>query len=482
MAQTINSLQVYQGKSWSGLTTANHLGSIFQEEPYLASSIMSRVFAQKYYMGLDSLINMMGSEEEMPDDRDVEWMLKGDDEKAIAVVSFTAPDLTRPGVNMTPFTITFAEKWFSDTDLLAADDRRYRVRVMGEPTPNGTNWDYVVMLMTGDPTLFVPATLLTTNNQFSKEYSPQEDTLSKSGGLTSYTSPFKLRNTYHTLRKDDIIPSNMIDRPLVIEMLDPGSNKRTKIWTQYAEWAFLRQWYLEKNRAIIYGSSNKTAQGNYVMKGKSGFVVKEGAGLREQISPSYKFNYTNFTIDYLSEVLLNLSINQLPEDQRNFVALTGERGFVQFHKALENKAAIFQPLDSKRVFGSGQSLGFGGQYREFMGPQGTKFTLVHLPEYDNPVTNRLPHPDGGFTENYRYTILNFGEANGKRNIRRLYPKGEREVLWHVPGSHSPYGPKKSFREGSASSVAGYEVHAMTKAMVIVENPLTCAELITSVTV
>ena len=482
MAQTINSLQVYQGKSWAGLTTENYLGTIFQEQPHLASSLMSRVFGMNYYMGMDTLINLLGAEEEVPDDRDVEWMLKGDDEKAISVVTYSAPDSTRPGVANTPFVITFSEKYFSDTDLLVADDRRYRVRVMAEPVPNGMYWDYTVLIMTGDPTLFVPTTLLTSSNQFSKEYSPQEATLSKSGGLTSYTSPFKMRNGFTTLRKQDTIPSNMINRPLVIDMMDPKSEKRTKIWTQYANWAFMCQWYREKNRQLLYGTSNKTSTGTYLMAGKSGFPLKEGSGIREQISPSYRFNYTNFTIDYLTEVLLNLSINQLPEDKRHFVALTGERGFVQFHKALENKVAVFQPLDSKRVFGSGQNLGFGGQYREFMGPQGTRFTLVHMPEYDNPVSNRLAHPDGGFTENYRYTILNFGDSNGKKNIRRFVPVGERENMWHIAGSHSPMGPKGSFKEASASSVAGYEIHAMCKQMVIVENPLTCAELIPSVTV
>lgn len=481
MSQKINTLQVYQGKSWAGLTTANHLGTIFQEQPYLASTLMSRVFGTNYYMGMDTLISLMGSEEEVPDDRDVEWMLKGDDEKAVPVVSFSSSDLTRPGVNLQFFKIVFPEKYFSDTDVLAADDRRYRVRIFGEPIPSGTDWEYTVQMWTGDPTVFMPPTLLTSASQFSKEYSPQEDTLSKSGGLTSYTSPFKMRNTFSTLRKQDVIPSNMINRPLVIDMLDPMSNKRTKVWTQYAEWSFLCQWYREKNRNLIYATSNKTASGTYIQKGKSGFVIKEGSGLREQISPAYRFNYTNFTLDYLSEVLLNLSINMLPEDQRNFVALTGERGFVQFHKAAENKAAVFQPIDSKRISGSGQNLGIQGQYREFMGPQGVKFTLVHMPEYDNPVTNRQPHPDGGFTENYRYTIMNFGTSNGKKNIRRFYPRGEQEVLWHIAGSHSPMGPKGSFKESSSSAVAGYEIHAMTKQMVVVENPLTCAELITSVT-
>src|SRR3990167_7857505 len=107
---------------------------------------------------------------------------------------------------------------------------------------------------------------------------------------------------------------------------------------------------------------------------------------------------------------------------------------IQFHKAIENKVALFQPLDSKRVFGSGQNLGFGGQYVEYRGPQGVKVTVMSIPQYNDTVDNRTPHPDGGFTENYRYTVLNFGTTEGEPNIVKVYPKGRRDLMWHIPGS------------------------------------------------
>jgi len=475
--QNVNTLQVYQGKSWSGLTTDNHLGSVFNEQPNLVSSIMSRVFGMYSYAGMDALFSMMGAEEELPSDADFEWYLKGDDEKAVAIVGFNAADVLRPGVNQTIFELVLAEKYFAFTDKLVFDDRRFAVRVMDEPIASGANWVYRVQIMTGDNTLFIPPALLTAGRRVSKDYSPQEKTLSKTAGETHFSSPFKMRNSFSTLRKTYTIPGNMHDRPLVIEMLDPKSMKSTKIWTQYAEWEFMCQWYKEKNRNLMYAESNKGVSGLYNMNGASGFPVIEGAGIRQQISPAYKFQYTQFTIEWLEDVLLNLSINILPEDKREFVALTGERGFVQFHRALENHAARFQPLDSRRITGSGQNLGFQGQYREYMGPQGIKFTLIHLPEYDNVVSNRLMHPDGGPVESYRYTILNFGTHKGKKNIRRVYPKGRKELMWHIAGSTSPLGPNSSFSKGAASAVDGYELHCMANQGVIIENPMSCAELI-----
>ena len=42
--QGLNGLQVSYAKSWSGLTTENHLYAIYQNEPQLASDIVTEVF------------------------------------------------------------------------------------------------------------------------------------------------------------------------------------------------------------------------------------------------------------------------------------------------------------------------------------------------------------------------------------------------------------------------------------------------------
>lgn len=479
MAQKINSLQMSEGKSWAGLTTDNHLGTLFNEMPQVASAIMSRLYGMYSSTGLDTLFSLMGAEQELETDADFEWYLKGDDEKAISIVGYTSTDTNRPGVAGTIFKLELPERYFSYTDKLIFDDRRFSVRVMSEPYPSGTNWIYEVQIMNPDPTMFIPVALLQTGRQVSKEYSPQEKTLSKTGGTVSYSSPFKMQNSFSTLRMQDVVPANMHNRPMVIEMMDPKTSKTTKVWTQYAEWVFYCQWMRQKNKNLMYAESNKTANGTYLMKGASGFPIIEGAGIRAQIAPANQFYYTDFTIDFLEDVLLRLSVNILPEDSRHFIALTSEWGMVQFHRALENHVARFQPLDSKRVFGSGQNLGFQGQYREYMGPQGIKFTMVALPEYQDTVSNRLLHPNGGPVEGYRYTILNFGTTKGKQNIRKVSPKGEKEKMWHIAGSTSPLGPLTSFKSGSSSAVDGYEIHAQCKQGVIIENPLSCCELIYS---
>lgn len=478
MAQQLNSLQVRQGTQWSGFTPSNYLGTLFAEQPQLASLAVSRLFAERGGMNASNILSIMGADQVLDTDADYTWYLQGDTDKSIPVVSYTAAITAQPGLNHSIFKIEFAEKYFSKTDVLSADDRRFRVRVMTEPYSNGVNWIYEVQLMTGDPTLFMPPSLLGSTNQFSKQYSSAENTLSRSGGSTNYASPFEMRNSFAHLRKDAIIAANMLNRPLSIGLPGQGDSSY-KIWTEYAEYEFLRQWDQEKGRQCLYGESNKTANGTYAMKGDSGFEVKEGSGIRDQISPAYRFNYNQFKIDWLEDILQQLSVTILPEDQRHFVAFTGEWGMRQFSKALEDYVARFNVRDEKRIFGSEQELGFGGQYTEFRGSNGVRFTLVKLADYDDIVHNRILHPAGGPVESYRYTILHMGTTNGKKNIRKLIPKNEPEKFWHVAGSVSPFGPNTSFKSAGASGVDGYEVYASVKQSVIVENPLSCAELIFS---
>lgn len=477
MASTISPLQIYYPKSWSGLTTDNHLSSIYADEPQLISDMVSRVHANERYVGLDYLLTNVGTKT-LPTDRHYEWFLKGDDRKAVKIISFTANDALRPGVGKTVFTIELEEKYFAFTDLLIFDDRDYHVRVMAEPVANGVNWLYQVQLVSNDATSFVPPAQLAAGKRVSKLYSPQEATLGKTYGSTSFTSPFKMRNLFSTLAKEYVVPGNMHDRPMVFSMLDPKSNKRTNVWTRYQEWEAMCQWIREKDNNLIYSKFNENSNGTFDMRGASGFPIMQGAGLREQISPSYKFYYTQFTIDYLFDVLLNLSINILPEDRREFVILTGERGMVQFHKAIEDKVALLQPLGNpSRLFGSGQKLGLGGQYVSFKGPQGVTITVMSIPQYNDPIDNRTPHPDGGFTENYRYTILNFGTSEGEPNITKVYPQGRRDLMWHVAGSTSPFGPNTSISSVGSSKVDGYEVCMRTTQGLMIKNPMSCAELI-----
>lgn len=481
--QGINGLQVSYAQSWSGLTTENHLHAIYQNEPQLASDIITEVFNKKNMMGLDNFLSKYPTVT-MDTDAEYRWFLKGDDRRAIKIVGFASSAYStvgKAGLNQESFTLELEERIFGQSDYLIFDDREFGVRIMNEGYANGTNWVYEVQSMDGADGSFIPSQLMQAGKHVSRQNNIVTNTLNDEYSEPQFSSHFEMRNGFSQLSKNYTVPGNMQDRPLLISMPTGVGSKPVTVWTKWQDMVHEYQWRKEKANQLMFAKNNQKTDGTYATKSRNGFVVKQGAGLRQQIAPSHKFYYSTLTLDYLHEVAQNLSINILPEDQREFVILTGERGMFLFSQLIENKVSVFVPFGDQRRLevGSGISnLGFGGQYRQFIGYNGIKYTVMHMPEYDDLIDNRLPHPDGGYTENYRMTIMNVGTTNGEANIQKLGVKGRTDIKWYVAGSTTPFGPQTNTMGGS--EVDGYKIMCQTTQSIKLKNPLSAAELIPSV--
>ena len=185
------------------------------------------------YSGLDNFLSKYPVKI-MDHDGEYEWMLKGDDRKAIKIVSYSAAGSaseTRPGLNQSTFQIIVEERWFTQSDVLQFDDKEYMVRVMSDGYADGTNWVYDVQSM--DPTLnsFIPPALMTAGRKVSKSYNAVTNTLNDEYSQSQFTSHFKLRNKFSTLSKEQVVPGNMHDRPLLIKMTYDGKSFTT--WTSF---------------------------------------------------------------------------------------------------------------------------------------------------------------------------------------------------------------------------------------------------------
>ena len=86
--QGLNALQVSYAKSWAGLTTENHLYAIYQNRPQLASEVVTEVFNRVGSFGLDNFLSKYPTKM-LDTDGEFRWMLKGDEERAIRILSFT---------------------------------------------------------------------------------------------------------------------------------------------------------------------------------------------------------------------------------------------------------------------------------------------------------------------------------------------------------------------------------------------------------
>lgn len=486
----VNKLQKYEPKDWTGLTTENHLGALFALEPEVVSPVIENIY--KVNLG-DDLLSFMEQfpKIEINDDVPYQWLLQGHDEKNYELQNYFDVTLStqpaQPGLAHSSFVLVFNERCFEATDVIVGEKPDlYSLRITGDPVSLGTQYAYTVELVTGSVTDFVDPADLASGTRWSKDYSLVEQTLSKRGGGVHHTSPFKMENILSMIRKQFKVPGNMIrkglNKPLAFSWKDQNGATQTT-WIKKLDWDCMTQFRRERARLLMFGKFNRKADGTFANLGESGYEIRSGAGLREQIAPSNIFYYNTFDLDWLTEILMGLSVGKLPEDQRRFVLGTGEYGMFQFHKAAENKASNFTPnFTQDRIKISGNKLSYVGQFLEYKTVNGITVELMHIPHYDDPIRNKIYHPDGGLAESRRYTIMDFGTADGEYNIQRVGIKGEEMMYRFIPGLRDPYSVYNSETKPgmAASSVDGYEVLKGFIGGIRVKNPLRMAELIPNI--
>lgn len=499
MAGKLNKFQMVGFNHWKGLTKENHLGSIFQLAPQKATTLMVQLLA--YYRGktLDTFLSQFPTKEFDTDD-EYTWDVVGSSRRNIPLVearnaagSVISAGLA--GANGEPFYVVFAEDWFADGEVIAGEKNEvYPLRILGDPRMEGTNAVYKVELM-GGVTAGMPAAELAAGKRFSVEYAPVEKELSRKVGDVRFSSPISMRNEFSTIRIQHKVPGSMLNKklavgiPTVEETANGGLKKTVRdMWMHVVDWEVECQWSDYKNNILMYGRSNRTANGEYMNFGKSGNVIKMGAGLREQMEVANTIYYNTFSLKLLEDALYELSAAKLDFGDRYFIIKTGERGASQFHKAVLNTISGWTQFEidnsSVKVIDKTNSplhsnaLKAGFQFVEFMAPNGVRVKVDVDPFYDDPVRNKVLHPDGGVAESYRYDILYIGTMD-QPNIFKCKVRGDEEYRGYQWGLRNPFtgaknNPYMSFDEDAAV------IHRMTTLGVCVLDPTRTMSLIPAI--
>ena len=488
--QRISPFQLNDASQWSGLTTENHLGYMGMQNRVLISPLIDQIMEVNLGMDFDRFMDNFPS---FTIERDVEfeWLLAGPDIKNYPLVTYYDASGATPakaGINQSRFYMEFPVRMFEVTDAIATESKEvYQLRIT-EVVPVGTNFRFEVELITGDPSLFMPASELVAGKRFAKLYSPVEQTLSQRGGTVQHSGYFKMYNRCSSIRSQYEVPGNMIDAGdnkamgAMFTVKDAAGKIKTEAtWLGKLDFDFLSQFKRQKANLGYYGIHNKTSQGTYTNKGESGYEIKMGAGLLQQISPSNVHYLNNYTLDQLEDILLSLSVGKLPQDQRKFVIATGEYGWKRFHKLVEARGIPFSSMNAGgRITGSGNNLRFGGQYTAVGFVNGIEVTLMKLPFLDDPTFNQAQHPDGGLVSSYEMLIMDIGTSNGKNNIEKVVLKGaESDIVGYVPGLRDPFSPNGS--QGRPKLAAnlkdGYQVGCMHISGLKVNNPTKIARIL-----
>lgn len=483
-----------QAKSFSGLTTRNHLGAIWQQAPQMASKITTQLLQESGMKNLDSFLNKLPVKVLDTDD-DFLWRLAGSSERNIPLVearwqgAVVTSGTTNVGAGRGTFELVFAEKYFTDVhDIVGEKPDTYRIKIVDDPRPEGTNWVYTCEVFGAEDSLLgIPGEELTAQKRFSIEGALIEDELSIKGAGIQFNTPYIMRNSFSYMRVEHKVSGKMIDVKLKnnpvwfssIVTRDPKSGKlhESNTWMQEVYWQFEQAIAKLKSKTCFFGKTNRDQNGRFLNTGKSDITIKAGSGIREQMEVSNTSFYNAFSLRLLTDMLSELSEGKLDVNyssgERKFMIKTGERGMIQFHEAAtteaqgwlslsQNNPAVFESTSSK-VHPTSFRGGF--QFTEWIAPNGVHVIVECDPHYDDKVRNKLLHPKGGVAESYRYDIFYIGTM-AEPNIQKVTVQGEEELRGYQAGIRDPFTGRRGGRmermEDSATITAMCTIGSMVK--------------------
>ena len=481
--------------TWKGTTRENHLGSLFYSQPQKASDIMIQLLATCQGKSLESFLSKFPTKEFDTDD-EYFWTIIGNNRRNVALKeardeSGNVISTGMAGVGFAPFYVVFPEDWIADGEVIVGElNEIYPLRVLGDAKMEGTDAVYKVELM-GAVSEGMPASELVSGKRFSVDYAPVEKDFSRAVGDVRFSRPSALRNEFTTIRKQHKVGGNMLDKKIACGIPYRDSNGKVQVetrWMHYVDFEFEKQFKDDKNTAAVHGRSNRFGNGQYANVGKSGGVIKQGAGLYEQMEVANTIYYNTFSLKLLENALYDLCAGKLPLNDRNLIVFTGERGALQFHKAVCNAVGgwgIFT-LNGDAVGAinkttselSTNALAAGYQFTEYRMPNGVKLTLQVDQHYDDPVRNKILHPDGGPAYSYRYDIFDIGTIDHP-NIFKCAVKGRPESRGYQWGLRNPFtGEWNNFNMSFDEDAA--VIHKMATFGICVLDPTRTMSLIPNI--
>lgn len=463
MSQAIGKWVMTKGKSWSGITTANHTATLFGTKPELVTKLTTVLLQASGMKNLDTTLSMFPEKVLSAGTTDFAWKVATSEERNIPLVEarfngvVVEADDEEVGAGRALIELVFEEKYFTKKHLIVGHRPDvYQYRIIDEPYEDGTNYVYTVEVWGGEESLKgVPGDEFLGGKRFSVEGAPNEDELSIKGAGIAFSSPYMLRNSVTNMRFEHKVSGKLIDckiEPIYwagIETVDENTGKKhvSKTWMQEIYWQFEKAISRVKSRTIMFGKTNRDSNGRFLNNGDSNIMIKAGSGIREQMEISNTQVYNRFSIDMLVDMLSELSEGRLDWSERKFMLRTGERGAIQFHKAVTASASGWMAIGfgndntngiqkvSSPLHTNAYSAGF--QFTEWKAPNNLHIMLEVDPMYDDKVRNKEYHPDGGVLESYRYDILYIGSMEVP-NIQKIKTQGSDELRGYMAGIRNPF--------------------------------------------
>ena len=497
MANLLNlgRFQTMEQTGWKGLTKDNHIDALVGRNQNARDMVMIRMMDYNFGQSLYSFLKGFPTKYFDPGE-EITWKLIGSSRRNIPLVEartlngdvITTADMA--GVNGEPFYVVYGEDYFADGNRIVGEkNEAYPLLIKGDPKVEGTLYVYLVELM-GGILDGMPGDELVAGKRFSDDYSPVEDQLSRKVGDVRFATSTAMRNEFSTIRLQHKVTGNKLNRKLWVgvPLTNPttGAEKISNRWMDFEEWAVEEQFNWDKDYCTAYATSNMTDGGEYLNYGKSGNVIKEGSGIIEQMSYGNMEYFNEFDLDQIENILYDLLPYKANGMKDQVVILdTGRRGVTKFSEAVSKKAGSWiaqnyfsaqNPATIQKVNSEfhANALSAGFQFVEWKAPMGLTVRVRINPMKDDPVRNKILHPEGGPAESYSYDIYSLGVSQSP-NIQLAKIKGEEDYRGYQAGFRNPYTGEKDIKYMSHDEDSA-TIHRYAQLGSIVYNPNDCVRL------
>lgn len=338
----------------------------------------------------------------------------------------------------------------------------------------------------------IPANRLQAGERFSVGFAPAEREGSRKMGTVRHSSPVSMRNEFSQIRIQSKVWGNKMNRKLAfgIPMVKNDNGKQVKdiapMWMHYEEWALEQQWQEYKDNVLMFGTSNRNSNGEYTDFGFSGNVIKMGDGLRAQCNAANVIYFNKFSLKVLEDALYNLLRNDATGTR--VTIKTGMKGAMAIHKAINDEVSGWTKFtldnSSTNVVRKVNSplhqnaLSAGYMFVEYQSPMGAIVSIKVDKSYDDPVRNKVMHPDGGVAESYRMDIYELGTPD-QPNIFKCTVKGQGEIRGFQSGFRDPFTGEVNIKNMSYDEDSAV-AHRMATLGVCVLDPTRTLSLIPAV--
>ena len=503
MPGRINPTQMVGVTAWRGTVTKdNHIYGLFRSNPQMASDVMTVLMSSMSLPTLDTYLSKEVPVREYEDDSELFYDIITSSRRNIPLVEARRADGTvvtsggdNVGVGFEPFYLVFEEDWFALGEVLWGNlNEIYPVIVKEAGRVEGTRTVYLVEPFGANGASGIPAERLLAGERFSYAYAPIEDNFSRKVGDVRFTSPVSMRQDWQRVRLQHKIGGRELGKrlaaniPVFREVNGKIEKSTVSRWMLNVTWQIEKTWAEYKNNALDRGVSTRLENGEYSNFGLSGLPNRQGAGFRQQQSYGNVQYYTKFSMGLIEDALSSISAGKIDFAKRKFVIRTGEWGAKLFSREAKKEMSGWMPIysvNSPSYLSKGPETNFTNgnaatiadlQVTRWIAPNGLDVTIMIDSSKDDPVTNKMTHPNGGTAESYRFDIF-YAADEDQPNVQKCVVKGQPELRGYQ------WGPFFNPFTGEANNnFASYDedsavVHYKATLGIIIYDPTRCISLI-----